>query len=153
MSGKLNISRGDPRDPAATRLLDASHALMQSLYCAEACHVLSIDALCVPEVRFFVAKFNGETVGCCALAIKDGYGEVKSMYVDKAARGAGVADRLLETVVGEAQLLKLPMLRLETGEKLTAALRLYQRAGFNRRGAYGDYDEDPSCLFMEKRLA
>ena len=126
---------------------------MRALSCADACHMFSIDELCGPEVMFFIAKVDSETVGCCALANSGDYGEVKSMYVDEGARGAGIAERLLGAVEGEARLLNLPLLRLETGEKLFAAHRLYQRAGFSRCDAYGGYEEVPACLFMEKRLA
>ena len=61
MNGKICISRGNPRDPAATRLLEASHALMRALSCADACHMFSIDELCGPEVMFFIAKVDSET--------------------------------------------------------------------------------------------
>jgi putative acetyltransferase len=42
--------------------------------------------------------------------------------------------------------------RLETGTLQPEALRLYETAGFTRRGPYGDYPDDPCNVFMEKRL-
>ncbi len=152
MSGEIHITAGDPRDPAVTRLLEASHALMQSLFPADACHYLSIDALCVPEIRFFVAKNDNVILGCCALASKDTYGEVKSMFVDPSARGTGIAKRLLARIEREARSLTLPVLRLETGDKLASAQRLYVRSGFKPSGPFGDYIEVSTSLFMEKRL-
>jgi putative acetyltransferase len=31
-------------------------------------------------------------------------------------------------------------------------LRLYERAGFQRRGPFGAYRDDPLCLFLELEL-
>jgi putative acetyltransferase len=43
-------------------------------------------------------------------------------------------------------------LRLETGNLQPQALRLYERAGYARRGPFGDYDDDPHSVFLEKSL-
>ncbi len=148
----LVIATDDPRAPDATALLQASHALMQSLFPAESNHYLSIDALRGPEIRFFTARLDGAAVGCAALALKDGYGEVKSMFVAEAARGTGAGAALLAKLEEVARGAALPLLRLETGDKLHAAHRLYERAGFARRGPFGDYPDGPHSLFMEKAL-
>ena len=146
------VERGDPRDPQATALLQESHALMESLFSPEDNHYLSIDALCVPDVHFFVAR-DGETVlGCGALKEKSGYGEIKSMFTAEQGRGKGVASAILTQIEAEARDLKLTMLMLETGDALHAAHRLYQRHGFIICGPFGDYEENASSLFMEKSL-
>jgi putative acetyltransferase len=149
---RVSIELGDPRHPEATALLEASHALMQSLFPAEANHYLSIDALCGPDIRFFVAELNGVKAGCGALALREGYGEVKSMFVDPAMRGGRIGSRLLERIEAEAKAHQLPFLRLETGDKLTAAHKLYSAHGFVLRGPFGDYPDEPTSLFMEKDL-
>ena len=146
------IEPGDPRHPEATALLQASHALMQSLFPPEANHYLSIDALCQPSILFFVARLNGVAAGCAALSIKDGYGEVKSMFVDPAQRGAKIGSKLLARLETEARARQLPLLRLETGDKLTAAHRLYAASGFTLRGPFGDYPDEPTSIYMEKAL-
>ena len=150
---KLAIHPGDPRDPAVTALLQASHALMQSLYPPEDNYYLSIDALCTPTIRFFVAEKNGKILGCAAIALKDGYGELKSMFVDPAARGSGVADALLHHLDQIARAENLPVLRLETGPGLDAAHKLYARHGFTPCDRFGDYPEAANSIFMEKRIA
>ena len=153
----ITVAPGDPRDPEATALLQASHALMQSLFPAEANHYLSIDALCVPAISFYVARRGDRTLGCAALALKEDaegrYGELKSMFVAPEARGAGAGRALLDRVEAKARERSLPLLRLETGSKLHAAHRLYAAQGFAERGPFGDYPDSPHSLFMEKRLA
>ena len=146
------VDPGDPRDPAAAALLAASHALMQSLYPAEDNHYLSIDALCGSDIRFFIAKNRGATVGCAALAIRGGYGEVKSMFVDPAARGSGAGDALLARLKQEARAEGLHLLRLETGNTLHAAHRLYLRHGFAMCGPFGEYAANATSVFMETPL-
>ena len=149
---EITIAPGDPRDPAATALLQASHALMQELFDPEDNHYLSIDALCTPDIRFLVARVDGDIRGCCALKIYDGYGEIKSMFVDPAARGNGLAQKLLSEIESTARREHLPALRLETGDLLYAAHRVYHANGFQICGPFGAYVESKSSLFMEKLL-
>lgn len=148
----VTVAPGDPRDPAASALLKQSHALMQSLFPAEDNFFLDIDQLCAPHVAFFVATRDSDTLGTAALADKGTYGEVKSMFVDEAARGLGVGAVLLARLEAEARARALPMLMLETGNLLHAAHRLYARAGFTERGPFGAYPDAGSSLFMEKQL-
>ena len=148
----LIVEQGDPRAPQATALLQASHALMERLFPPEDNHYLSIDALCTPDIRFFIAR-EGETVlGCAALANKGDYGEVKSMFVSGDARGKGVADALMRQLEDSARELDLSVMRLETGDLLHAAHRLYERHGFVKCGPFGDYQANKTSVFMEKRL-
>ena len=125
---------------------------MQSLFPAESNHYLSIDALTGADIRFFSARVDGAAVGCAALALKDGYGEVKSMFVAPEARSGGVGERLLAKVENAALDAGLSILRLETGDSLRAAHRLYERAGFVFCGPFGDYEDGPHSVFMEKSL-
>ena len=147
----LVVERGDPEQ--ARHLLEASHALMTSLFPVEANHFLSLEALKQPDIRFFVAHEGDAVPGCAALAVRDGYGELKSMFVDEAARGRGVARALLVRLEEEARRLELPVVRLETGNLLTDARRLYGRHGFSECGPFGEYAHGPFSVFMEKRIA
>ena len=119
----VTVVPGDPRDPAATALLKASHALMESLFPSESNHYLGVDALLAPEIRFYVAYDGDRMVGTGALAVKDGYGELKSMFVDPEARGKGVGDALVTQLIVRAKMERLPMLKLETGNRQPAARR------------------------------
>ena len=140
------------RPTEARGLLERSHDLMRSLFPPESNHFLGIAALEEPSIRFFVADSDGSIVGCGALAVRNGYGEIKSMFTEETCRGRGVADAILRAVEGAARAEELPILRLETGDKLRAAQRLYRRHGFKDRAPFGDYVEDPNSLFMEKTL-
>ena len=128
-------------------------AYCAALYPAESNHLLDIASLLQGDVLFLVARdVDGGAVGCAALVNRDGYGEVKRMFVDEQRRGLGTGSKLLEHLVMFARMSGLGVLRLETGIHQPEAIALYERAGFERRAPFGDYREDPLSLFMEKRL-
>ena len=148
----IEIGMGDPRAAGAAALLQRSQDLMRGLFAPEDDFSLDMAALRRPDILFFVATRDDATVGIGALALRDGYGEVKAMFVDAAARGQGVADALLRRIEAEARAHSLPCLRLETGDSLSPALRLYARHGFVRRGPFGAYPDAARSVFMEKPL-
>jgi len=149
----ITVEAGNPKADAPSALLAQSHALMNSLFPADACHYLDLDALCADNIRFFVARDGDAVLGTGALAVMDGYGEVKSMFTDEAGRGKGVAAAVLRMIEDTAIEEGLPLLRLETGTGLDAAHRLYYRFGFEKCPPFGGYEDSPYSLFMEKTLA
>jgi putative acetyltransferase len=85
------------------------------------------------------------------------FAEVKRMYVRDTVRGRGVAQALLVRLEQVARAAGLTVLRLETDDRQTAAMRLYRKAGFQLCPAFGDYGAmTPSAIatsvFFEKRL-
>ena len=44
------------------------------------------------------------------------------------------------------------LIRLETGIRNNAALRLYRGSGFHDRGPFGGYPDDGVSVFLEKTL-
>lgn len=103
--------------------------------------------------RIFFAERDGQAVGCCGLiAMSDGGFEVTKMTVLPAARGGGLARRLLEACEAAALEAGAHRLYLETNSALTPAIALYERFGFRhlpaRATPYARAD-----VFMEKTLA
>lgn len=151
----MRVREGDPRSDEGRALLGASHALLAQLYPAEHNHFLGVEALAAPHVTFWIAEDGPRALGCVALARMedDGtYGEVKSLFVDPAGRGRGVGAALMEALEVQARAEGIALLRLETGDTLDAAHRLYARAGFVPCGPFGAYEEGPHSVFMERRL-
>ena len=148
----LTIKTGDPRNPAVIKLLDQSHALMNRLFPTDGCHYLKLNELCVPEITFLIVYDGQQIIGCGALLNRNTYGEVKSMFVDPESRGKGAGDLLVKQLVNCARDANLPLLRLETGDKLVAAIKLYEKHNFSRRGPFGSYTSHPDSTFMERPL-
>jgi len=149
----ISIAQESPRQDEVVRLIEELDAYLGNLYPAESNHLLDLESLVRPDIRFFVARRSGTVVGCGAVRLDpEGYGEVKRMFVHPTARGGQIGRRLLERIEDEARTTGLPLLRLETGIHQPEAIALYRKQGFAERGPFGPYDPDPLSLFMEKAL-
>jgi len=120
-------------------LVDELEAVLAAEYPPEQRHGLALDAIFQPHVRFFLARRHGAAVGCGGVALFADFAEVKRMYVRDAARGQGIADAILLHIEQEARGAGLSLLRLETGTRQIAAMRLYARTGFRECEVFGDY--------------
>lgn len=149
----MRIRVEHPDQPQVIALIDALDAWQKPLYPAESHHGIDLAALSAPEVVFAVARdAAGDACGCGAVVLKDGYGELKRMYVHPRARGSGLGAALLEYLEQQALARGRDLLRLETGIRQPEALRLYARAGYQQREPFGEYWPDPNSVFMEKSL-
>lgn len=155
MSDTLSIAIERPDQPETVALLAALDAYLTALYPPESNHILDVTALRAPDIFFFVARKGAEALGCGALRLEqDGFGEIKRMFVAPAARGLGIAKRLLLAIEAEARRLGLHTLRLETGIYQTEALGLYAAVGYREIRAFGEYPADgPHSRFLAKPLA
>jgi putative acetyltransferase len=126
-------------------------------YLPEQRHALSLDQLFEDNVRFFAARLDGLAVGCGGVALYNGYAEVKRMFTRPTARRKGVAAALLRRLEDEARGAGHSVLRLETGMYQAEAIGFYEREGFQRCEAFGDYlDLAPQAVetsvFYEKSI-
>ncbi|SDY62457.1 putative acetyltransferase [Jannaschia faecimaris] len=146
----MKIGPADPRAAGPADLLAQSYALLESLFPAEANHYLDTAALAASDIRFVNATDGDRTLGTGAIALRNGYSEVKSMFTAPDSRGQGIADAILRHLIDLAIHEGVPNLRLETGTGLDAAHRLYRRHGFTECGPFGDYVDSPHSLFFER---
>jgi putative acetyltransferase len=104
-------------------------------------------------VAFFVARCDGEIAACGALRrLDEATAEIKRMYVRPRFRGRGLGRAVLLALEAHARSLGVELLVLETGVDQPEALALYERHQFVRRERYGEYRDDPTSVFLEKRL-
>lgn len=149
----VDIKLEPPRQPEVLRLMDMSNAYMASLYPAESNHMVDIDTLEKPTVSFFVARNEGQIVGCCALVeAGDGTGEIKRMFVDPQARGLKIGQLMMDAIIARGRELRLGAIRLETGISQPEAIGLYRKTGFVEIEAFAPYKPDPLSMFMELKL-
>ncbi|MDP9421691.1 MAG: GNAT family N-acetyltransferase [Pseudomonadota bacterium] len=136
-------------------LLDQHFAEMRAGSPPEACHVLPIDGLRNPAIRFFTLREDGTLLGCGALKqLEPGHGEVKSMRTADAALGRGVGQAMLDHLLAVARRSSMTRISLETGstDQFAAANRLYEKNGFGRSGAFGDYADTPWTHFYTREI-
>lgn len=104
-----------------------------------------------PEGYLVLARRDGAAVGCGALKRLGGdIGEIKRVWCSSAARGMGVATKImacLETIAREAG---FGTLRLDTNKTLTEAHALYRKLGYREIARYND--NPYAHHWFEKRL-
>ena len=118
---------------------------------------MTVEQMAGPDTTVFVARDEtGRAVGIGALKLaEDGLAEVKRMFTRLEVRGERVGSALLDAITELARQRGVTTLLLETGEGegFAGAIRLYERSGFTRRGAFFDYPDSPWSRFYEKQLA
>jgi putative acetyltransferase len=150
------IIEGELARPDVQALLALHFAEMRADSPPEACHVLPIDGLSDPAIRFFSMRDGaGLLLGVGALkTLEPGHGEIKSMRTAPAALGLGVGGTLLTHLVATARVMGMTRLSLETGNSplFDAANRLYRRDGFEPCGPFGGYPATPFTLFYSRKI-
>ncbi len=148
----LTITTENPLSPDGLALIEGSEAALREVYAADECFTFTPEELAAPNVTFFVARLDGASAGCVALADCGDYAEIKRLFVRPETRGKGIARALMAHLEAAAHKAGHGLIRLETGPRLLAALALYRALGYKERGPFGRYADHPASLFMEKRL-
>ena len=148
----MDIARESPDQPEVIALIAELDAYQDALYPPESRHALDLESLKQDNVLFFVARDAGRAVGCGAVVLHAGGGEIKRLYVAPACRGLGTARNLLRALEAAASNRGCRRLELETGPFQPEALGLYASLGYERRGPFGRYTDDPLSVFMHKTL-
>lgn len=149
------IEETDPTSDAARYCLGRYYAELDARFpggfeVARSCDPDAIDMI-RPRGAFFVAISDAMPVGCVALKGEgEGQAEIKRLWVDRGARGLGLAQRLMAAAEGAACELSIHTLRLDTNRALPEAERFYRSAGWIE---IERYNANPYAeVFFEKRL-
>jgi DNA-binding MarR family transcriptional regulator/RimJ/RimL family protein N-acetyltransferase len=98
-----------------------------------------VDDMISPTGLFVIARLDGDAVGCGGLKRVDkATGEIKRVWTVPAARGMGVARRILRTLEAAARERGLKTLRLDTNRALTEAHALYRSEGYEEVARFND---------------
>ncbi|MDP3494701.1 MAG: GNAT family N-acetyltransferase [Hyphomonadaceae bacterium] len=118
-------------------------------------HAFDLDKLRQPGVTFWSGWAGDDIAVIGALKRMDAAnGEIKSMRVADEYLGKGAGRAMLEHIVAEARGAGMNTLWLETGstDAFMPAIKLYESAGFEVCGPFGDYTLDPFSVFMTRSL-
>lgn len=152
----LSIQPEDPHAPAARACLRAYFALLADrIPGIDPTHVPDPDpeaeAFRPPHGTFLIARAGDTVLGCVSLkTVTPGLGEVKRLWVDPAARGQGLARRLMAEVEAFARSIGHTRLRLDTNSALTEALALYRASGWEPTAPFTK--AFPATDWFQKRL-
>lgn len=106
-----------------------------------------------PPGGYCLVGYDDAGAAVCVGGVKrlkgtEGTGEIKRMYVVPAARGRGVARRLLTALEDEARRLGYARARLDTGPRQPHARALYVSVGYQE---IPDYNDNPYASFWGER--
>lgn len=107
----------------------------------------------LPDGDLMLAYWNDEVAGCIGLTkMKDaGACEMKRLYVRPEFRKNKIGRILIEELFNSAKERNYETMRLDTFEKLAAAIHLYKQYGFKNISAYYNNPLD-KVVYMEKEL-
>ena len=139
----------------ADELLSLSTEYMESLYPSESNHLVDYSELYADNAIFLGAYLDDKAVGCVAVIFYQHdceYGEIKRLFVLPEHRDLKLGRTLMAAIEEAAKDVGKHLMRLETGIHQPASNHLYASLGYVERGPYGEYQEDPLSIFMEKSL-
>ena len=132
-------------------LLKKHFTELRSVSPAGSTHVLDIDGLKDPSIKFWSLWENNKLIGCGALKfLEKDHGEFKSIRVVDEFRKKGIGERIIKHLIEEAKKLKISKLSIETGagEFFAPARKLFKKFGFQKCEPFAHYKEDPnSCYY------
>ncbi len=149
------IRDADPDEPAALACLRAYYDLLLDRVPGMTPGILTLPLPDAPRYRppdgaFLIAWSDDLPVGTVSLrTLEPELAEVKRLWIDPAARGQGLAKRLMRAIEDRARTMGLRRLKLDTNAVLTEAVSLYRREGWTDCDPYTD---PPANLWMTKPL-
>jgi DNA-binding MarR family transcriptional regulator/ribosomal protein S18 acetylase RimI-like enzyme len=154
-AGLVAVDVEDPASAAAQFCISSYFAELDARFDGGFDPSRSISAdvaeLTEPAGLLLVARLRGEAIGCGALKLHGAEpAEIKRMWVAPAARGLGVARRLLGELERHARERGAGAVRLETNRSLREATGLYRSAGY---AEVAPFNAEPYAHhWFEKRL-
>jgi len=140
------VSRTTFADETTVALVHRLNDELSAMYPEDGANHFSLDPeSVVPPVGVMVrATLDGRPVACGAIRMLDERtGELKRMFVDPDVRGLKLGAAILDALECEAAELGAQELCLETGSRQTAAIGLYEKAGYAPTPLWGEYLRSP----------
>ena len=142
---------GNFDNPEVNELLKKHFIELRSVSPEGSTHVLDIDGLKDPSIKFWSLWENKKLIGCGALKfLEKDHGEFKSIRVADEFRKKGIGERIIKHLIDEVKKLEISKLSIETGagEFFAPARKLFNKFGFKKSEPFAHYKVDPnSCYF------
>jgi GNAT superfamily N-acetyltransferase len=152
---EIKIRRADLTEPIVRQLVEELLGELSERYGGGAGDETPVSEtdFTPPNGMFFVAD-DGERLLGCAGWRRHGPSdaELKRMFTVKAARGQGLARRILTKIEESAREAGCARMILETGDRQPEAIALYESAGYARIEDFGFYAGEEGVLSFAKPL-
>lgn len=108
-----------------------------------------------PRGKTLLASRDGQVYGGVAYRkLSDGVCEMKRLFVSNTFKGRGTGRALCESLIAMAREDGFTLMRLDTGNLLAEAIKMYKSFGFTECVPFHEYPAElmPFLVFMELRL-
>ena len=110
-----------------------------------------------PAGAFYLIKSGTEIVGMGGIKkINSNVGEIKRIYVKPNHRGHKLGSKLIEHLINDARIFGFNAIRLETGDYMKSAQKIYRSFGFREIDPYPESEAPEEFyqheIFMELKL-
>ena len=147
----LKSIEGNFDNPEVHELLVKHFIELRSVSPEGSAHVLDIDGLKDPAIKFWSLWENDKLMGSGALKfINKEHGEFKSIRVNDKFRNKKYGLKVVTHLIGEAKKLNIKRLSLETGagDFFTPARKLFTKCGFKTCDPFSHYKDDINSVYM-----
>jgi putative acetyltransferase len=138
------------------KLLRKHFIELRSVSPAGSTHVLDIDGLKDPSIKFWSLWENEKLMGCGALKfLNENHGEFKSIRVADQYRGKGYGQKIIAHLIAESKELKIKKISIETGsgEFFKSARSLFKKFGFKKCEPFSHYMNDSNSCYMTLEIS
>ena len=149
----LKTIEGNFENPEVNELLTKHFIELRSASPKGSTHVLDIEGLKVPSIKFWSLWNEKQIIGCGALKILEkGHGEFKSIRLHDEFRKKGNGVKLINHLIEEAKKLKISRISIETGagEFFKPARKLFDSCGFKPCEPFAHYKKDINSIYLSK---
>ncbi len=147
----LKSIEGNFDNPEVNELLKKHFIELRAASPEGSAHVLDIEGLQVPSIKFWSLWENEKLMGCGALKILDNsHGEFKSIRLNDNYRKKGNGIKLIHHLIDEAKKIKINRISIETGagKFFKPARKLFDLCGFKPCAPFAHYKEDINSLYL-----
>ena len=147
----LKSIEGNFENPEVHELLIKHFIELRSVSPEGSTHVLDIDGLKDPSIKFWSLWEKNDLMGSGALKFLDKeHGEFKSIRVSDKFRGNGNGLKVINHLISEAKKLNIVKLSLETGsgDFFLTARKLFVKCGFKACKPFSHYKNDINSTYM-----
>ena len=151
----LRSIEGNFDNPEVHELLINHFIELRSVSPEDSCHVLNIDGLKDPSIKFWSMWDENNLVGSGALKFLDKeHGEFKSIRVSNKFKGKGNGLKVINYLINEAEKLNIKRLSLETGagDFFLAARKLFLKCGFETCEPFSNYKDNINSVYMTMQI-
>ena len=152
----LKSIEGNFDHPEVNELLQKHFMELRSASPEGSAHVLNIQGLKVPSIKFWSLWENDQLMGCGALKFLDKeHGEFKSIRIHDKFRQKGNGIKVVEHLIAEAKKLNIKRLSIETGAGnfFEPARKLFKKCLFEPCEPFAHYKEDINSIYLTKLIS